>query len=218
MATHVPRLRLPALYAILDPEQTRGRAPETVLRDLLAGGAEIVQLRAKTLSGQDFLELARHARGVTRAHDCRLIVNDRLDIALACDADGVHLGQDDLPLHAARKLMAEKLIGISTHDVNQACEAEQGGADYIGFGPMFGTTTKETGYEPRGTEGLREIRNRVRIPIVAIGGITEGNVAQVWGSGADSVAIISDILGADNIVEKMRRILAEHPLRSGKSS
>jgi thiamine-phosphate pyrophosphorylase len=217
MATHVPGLRLPALYAILDPEQTRGRAPETVLRDLLSGGAEIVQLRAKSLSGQDFLELARHARAVTRAHDCRLIVNDRLDIALACDADGVHLGQDDLPLHAARKLMAEKLIGISTHDVNQAREAEHGGADYIGFGPMFGTRTKETGYEPRGSEGLRAIRNSVRIPIVAIGGITEANVSEVWGNGADSVAIISDILGADDIVEKMRRILAEHPQRSGQS-
>jgi thiamine-phosphate pyrophosphorylase len=202
------RPRLPALYAILDPEQTQGRAAESVLRDLLDGGAKILQLRAKRLSGKDFLELARQARSLTRAHHCRLIVNDRLDIALACDADGVHLGQDDLPLHAARKVMPEKLIGVSTHDLEQAREAERGGADYIGFGPMFGTTTKQTDYTARGGARLRDVRNAVRLPIVAIGGITEANVAQVWDNGADSAAMISDILCAENITEKIRRILA----------
>jgi thiamine-phosphate pyrophosphorylase len=200
--------RLPALYAVLDPEQTQGRAAESVLRDLLDGGAKILQLRAKRLSGKDFLELARQTRSLTRAHHCRLIVNDRLDIALACDADGVHLGQDDLPLHAARKVMPEKLIGVSTHDLEQAREAERGGADYIGFGPMFGTTTKQTGYAARGGERLRDIRNAVRLPIVAIGGITEANVAEVWDNGADSAAMISDILGAENVTEKIKRILS----------
>ena len=101
---------------------------------------------------------------LTRSYDCRLIVNDRVDIALACEADGVHLGQEDLPLHAARKLMGDKIIGISTHDVEQAREAERGGADYIGFGPMFGTTTKETGYSARGLEMLRQVREAVRFP------------------------------------------------------
>src|SRR5215472_8727891 len=133
-----PPLALPSLYAILDPEQTKDRKQADVLRELLRGGARIVQLRAKTLAPSDFLVLAREARELTQLQNCRLIVNDRVDIALACGADGVHLGQDDLPLPAARKMMGEKIIGISTHDVNQAREAEQGGADYIGFGPMFG--------------------------------------------------------------------------------
>ncbi|MBM4296744.1 MAG: thiamine phosphate synthase, partial [Deltaproteobacteria bacterium] len=107
-------LTLPPLYAILDPEQTKGRAPEVVLRQLLDGGAQIVQLRVKALAPRDFLTLARKARAQTRAAGCRLIVNDRVDIALACDADGVHLGQEDLPLAAGRKLMGQKIVGIST--------------------------------------------------------------------------------------------------------
>ena len=201
------RLDLPSLYAILDPEQTNGRAPVDVLLELIRGGARIVQLRAKTLAPKDFLVLAREARELTQAQGCRLIVNDRVDIALACGADGVHLGQEDLPLRAARKLMGEKIIGISTHDVNQAREAEQGGADYIGFGPMFGTNTKDTGYTARGPDMLRQIHSAVKIPIVAIGGITENNVAACWQAGATSAAIISDILRADVIANKVSRLL-----------
>jgi thiamine-phosphate pyrophosphorylase len=198
------RLSLPPLYAILDPEQTSGRDPEAVLRRLLEGGAKIVQLRAKTMAPRDFLQLARSARSLTRSRDCRLLINDRADIALACDADGVHLGQEDLPLQAARKIMGQKLIGISTHDVARR-EAEHG-ADYIGFGPMFGTTTKDTGLRARGIAMLKEIRAAVKIPIVAIGGITEQNIQQVWQAGADSAAIISDVLGAEDIADKVARI------------
>jgi thiamine-phosphate pyrophosphorylase len=101
-----------------------------------------------------------------------------------------------------------RIIGISTHEVEQAREAERGGADYIGFGPMFGTITKETGYSARGPAMLRQVRETVRIPIVAIGGITEANIAEVWQAGADSAAIISDILGADDVADKVGRILA----------
>ncbi len=202
------RLQLPPLYAILDPEQTKGRATETVLRELLEGGIKLLQLRAKVLTAGDFLQLARVARRLTRSSGCKVIVNDRVDIALACDADGVHLGQEDLPLYAARKLMGDSTIGISTHAVEQAKEAEDGGADYIGFGPMFGSTTKETGYSARGLEMLRRVRAAIALPIVAIGGITEANVVEVWQAGADSAAIISDILGADDIADKVKRILA----------
>jgi thiamine-phosphate diphosphorylase len=207
MPTLPRRLQLPLLYAILDPEQTKGRAAETALPELLEGGIQWLQLRAKTMPPRDFLELACAARRRTHSSGCRLIVNDRVDIALACAADGVHLGQEDLPLYAARKLMGERIIGISTHDVEQATEAEAGGADYIGFGPIFGTATKETGYSARGLEMLQQIREAVGIPIVAIGGITEGNVNEVWQAGADSAAIISDILGADDISNKVKRIL-----------
>jgi thiamine-phosphate diphosphorylase len=201
-------LVLPPLYAILDPEQTQGRAATDTLRQLLAGGAAIVQLRVKTMAPRDFLELARFARAETRVHGCKLIINDRVDVALACDADGVHLGQDDLPLAAGRKLVGQKIVGISTHDIEQAQEAERNGADYIGFGPMFSTTTKNTGYAARGVEMLGKIRAAVKLPIVAIGGINEQNVTQVWQAGADSAAIISDLLGADDVVAKTQRILA----------
>jgi thiamine-phosphate diphosphorylase len=211
MASAVRRLDLPRLYGILDPEQTRGRSIDTVLRQLLEGGVKILQLRAKTMTPRDFLQLARQARGLTRACGCRLIVNDRVDIALACAADGIHLGQEDLPLLAARKVAGDKLIGISTHDVEQALEAEQNGADYIGFGPMFGTTTKETGFSARGLEMLGQVRRAVKLPIVGIGGITEENVAAVWQGGADAAAIISDILGAENIAAKVKRIAARCP-------
>lgn len=209
----MPSLILPPLYAILDPEQTRGRAAETVLHELLAGGVSILQLRVKSLAPSDFCALAKRARAETRTHGCKLIVNDRVDIALACDADGVHLGQDDLPLAAGKKLMGQKIVGISTHDLGQAQEAERNGADYIGFGPMFGTTTKNTGLTARGVEMLRQIRAAVKIPIVAIGGINEQNVQAVWQAGADSAAIISDILGANDIADKTKRIQSFYPTR-----
>jgi len=199
-------LQLPALYAILDPEQTSGRAPEAVLQELLKGGARWLQLRVKALAAADFFELARRVRVQTRVCGCKLIVNDRVDIALACDADGVHLGQEDLPLMAGRKLVGDKFVGISTHDLAQAQEAERNGADYIGFGPMFGTSTKDTGYAARGLDSLRQIRAGVKLPIVAIGGITEENVQQVWEAGAESAAIIGDILRADDIAGKVTRI------------
>jgi thiamine-phosphate pyrophosphorylase len=204
-------LSLPPLYAILDPEQTKGRSPESVLRELLEGGVTLLQLRVKTMAPREFFELARRVRSETRAHGCQLIVNDRVDIALACDADGVHLGQEDLPFTSGRKLMGDKIVGISTHDIGQAKQAEQSGADYIGFGPMFGTTTKATGYNARGVEMLRQIRAAVKLPIVAIGGINEQNIREVWQAGADSAAIISDILGADDVAAKVSRILASHP-------
>ena len=203
-------LKLPPLYAILDPEQTRGRPAQRVLAALLEAGVSILQLRVKSLPPVDFLELAKQARAVTRAHGCKLIINDRVDIALACGADGVHLGQDDLPLSAGRKLMGQKIIGISTHDLDQARAAERAGADYIGFGPMFGTRTKATGYEARGPEMLQQIRRAVTLPIVAIGGITEANVQEVWQAGADSVAIIGDVLHDNDPGAKALRILGQY--------
>ncbi len=161
------------------------------------------------MASNEFFQLAREARRLTHQAGSLFIVNDRLDIALASQADGVHLGQEDLPLAIARKLMGrEKIIGITTHDLEQAREAERGGADYIGFGPIFGTTTKNTGYSPRGLARLREIRRAVKIPIVAIGGITENNVTQAWEAGADAAAIISDLMGAEDIAEKVKRILS----------
>ncbi len=204
-----PQQLLPsALYAIVDPTQSRGRPLNSILQDLLKGGALWIQLRAKETTSNEFFQLARAARQLTREAGALFIVNDRVDIAQATQADGVHLGQDDLPLGVARRLIREKIIGISTHDLAQAQEAERGGANYIGFGPIFGTATKETGYSGRGLTMLREIRRAVKVPIVAIGGITENNVTQVWEAGADAAAMISDLMGAENVAEKVRRILS----------
>jgi thiamine-phosphate diphosphorylase len=136
------------------------------------------------------------------------IVNDRADITLAVDADGVHVGQEDLPLAAARKVLGpNKIIGVSTHDPQQAQTAERDGADYIGFGPMYGTTTKATGYTVRGLDQLREIRAIVRLPIVAIGGITTERASATLTAGADAVAMISDLVLATDIAAKVREAL-----------
>ena len=154
--------RLPSpLYAILDIGLCKGRAPVDVLRGFLTAGVTLVQLRAKDLPSNAFFALAQAARELTRGAGAKLIVNDRLDIALAVRADGVHLGQEDLPLEAARKIAGDKLIiGVSTHDLAQARRAEADGADYIGFGPIFGTTTKATGHSPRASRCCARSRMR----------------------------------------------------------
>ena len=202
------RTTLPALYAILDPEQIGSRSPENVLRQLLRGGARMIQLRAKAMSSRDFIHLAQTARELTTPFNCKLIINDRIDIALGSAADGVHLGQEDVPLQVGRRLLGDRLIGISTHSLEQAQEAEENGADYIGFGPIFGTATKDTGYTARGLEMLAQIRAAVALPVVAIGGITAANIQDVWQAGADSAAIISDILKSEEVATKVGAILA----------
>ncbi len=201
------------LYTILDPSQSGKRPSLAILNELLKGGSSVIQLRVKERPAREFLQLAVEMRRQTSQAGCLFMVNDRIDIALACGADGVHLGQEDLPLAAARKIMGNKLIGISTHTLEQAKEAERGGADYIGFGPIFGSVTKETGYSPRGLTMLQEIRSAVRLPIVAIGGITEANVTKVWQAGADAAAMISDLIAAKDIEKKVRRVLALTPIQ-----
>ena len=196
------------LYTIAD---TLGRLELSfveITEKLCAGGAKILQLRAKDIPSRDFLTLAQEVRKICRRSGCLLIVNDRADIALAVDADGVHVGQEDLPLKAARKVLGpNKIIGVSTHDPQQARAAEHDGADYVGFGPMYGTTTKATGYTARGLDQLREIRAMVRLPIVAIGGITTERALATLTAGADAVAMISDLVLAKNIIAKVRATL-----------
>lgn len=195
------------LYAIVDPTQMWGRPFDSVLDDMLAGGVSVLQLRVKDQPADKFLDMALSAREKTARANCLFIVNDRVDIALAAQADGVHIGQGDLPLEAARHIVGDKLIGVSTHNLTQAIEAERGGADYIGFGPMFPTHTKETGYTSRGLEMLKNVRRRVSIPIVAIGGITAGNLAQTRESGADAIAMISYLTQGSDIEGRVKGIL-----------
>jgi thiamine-phosphate pyrophosphorylase len=192
-------------YAMID--LAGGQEPVTLARSYLEAGARVMQLRMKDASARDILAAARVIAEFSRAHGATFIVNDRVDLAMLANADGVHLGQDDLPIEAARKLVGPKtIIGISTHDVAQAREAEAAGADYIGFGPMYAGGLKDN-RSGKGLELLREVRAAVKIPIVAIGGITAARVPEVLAAGADATAIITDVLRAPDISAKVRSIL-----------
>ncbi|MGA9288109.1 MAG: thiamine phosphate synthase, partial [Anaerobacillus sp.] len=163
-------------------------------------GADIIQLRDKTNSKRIVLEKARKLRELTRKYDIPFIVNDHIDIALAVDADGIHLGQDDLPLDLARQLVGpEKIIGISTHRIQEAREAERGGADYIGAGPVFPTNSKSDVVDPVTTAYLQEVTSEISIPFVAIGGIKRHNVAEVVNAGGRRICLISEVVGSEDV-------------------
>lgn len=160
----------------------------------------MIQLRDKMAGPRQLLCEARQITQLCRAYGVSFIVNDRLDLALAVDADGVHLGQDDLPPWKARALLGTgKILGVSTHSIEQALRAAEQGTDYLGIGPVFATATKATGYEPVGCDTIRQLRARISLPIVAIGGIGLSNVGEIIRSGAAGVAVISAIVGADDI-------------------
>jgi thiamine-phosphate pyrophosphorylase len=196
------------LYAIADPCDRPALDPVELAAAMLDGGAKIVQLRWKGAPAARLFDAAVAIRRLAAERGARFVVNDRADVTLAAGADGVHLGQDDLPLEAARRLLgASRLIGISTHTVEQARDAERGGADYIGFGPLFGTGTKATAYTPRGLDALAAVREAVRLPIVAIGGICEGHASAVLAAGADAVAMISELALAADVRAKVQSVI-----------
>lgn len=166
------------------------------MQEGLRAGVRFFQYRCKTGSRRAIHQAASRLAGLSRNAGALFVVNDHADIAVATSADGVHLGQDDLPLAEARKVVgAERIIGISTHSVQQASAAEKGGADYIGFGPVFATRTKDAGAE-QGLEGVCLIKKAVALPVIAIGGINHGNVREVIAAGADGVAVLSAVLAA----------------------
>ncbi len=169
---------------------------------VLRAGIKWIQYREKNKPRRDIYNEAVLLRKLTAEFKASFIVNDHADIALAVNADGVHLGQEDLPLKEARKILGKtKIIGISTHSIEQAIEAEAGGADYVGFGPVFHTKTKDAG-KPKGIQMVKELKKHVKIPVIAIGGITSENLQSVLDSGADAVAVASAILRgniSDNI-------------------
>jgi len=181
---------------------------EDQVKKALDAGIQFIQYREKNLTRRDIYYNAETLRAITLEYKATFIINDHADIALAVDAEGVHLGQDDLPLADARKIMGKKIIGISTHDLKQAADAAQGGADYIGFGPVYHTTTKDAG-TPRGPEQITLIRKRVRIPIVAIGGIGYENLEEVFTAGADAVAVASAILKKGDPYENAKKFVEE---------
>jgi thiamine-phosphate pyrophosphorylase len=189
---------------------------EDQVKITLDGGVQFIQYREKEHSRRETFFIAERLRKITDGYDCTYIVNDHADIALAVGADGVHLGQDDLPLEYAKKIMRDKMIGISTHSLVEAMKAAEGGASYIGFGPMYHTTTKDAG-EPKGPRMLKEIRKNVEVPIVAIGGIGFDNLKDVFETGADAVAVASAILQAGDVSQAVKTFVESVQMLEQKS-
>jgi thiamine-phosphate pyrophosphorylase len=187
------------LYAIVDPELCRGRAPLAVAEAILNGGCAVLQLRAKHMADAELEALARRILQACRAHDVPFVVNDRPELALRIGAAGVHLGQGDMPIAQARALLGNALaIGLSTHDLAQARHAQAAGADLIGFGPIFATTSKRDPDPVVGVHGLREVCSAVTLPVVAIGGIHEHNAVEVAAAGARMAAAIGALCGVES--------------------
>lgn len=196
---------LPKLYPITDT-RISGMSHAHQVERLAEGGATFIQLREKNASPRDFYRAALEAIQVARQLGVRIIINDRVDIAMAVGADGVHLGQDDLPPEKARALLGEnKIIGFSTHTLKQALAANSTPVDYIAIGPAFQTSTKEKPDPTVGLEGISEVRRNISKPLVAIGGITLERAKSVIEAGADSVAVISDLYSTEDIALRARK-------------
>jgi thiamine-phosphate diphosphorylase len=199
--------RLSGLYVIIDTQALKGRRHLEVARQVIRGGAKVIQLRDKTLSQKELLPIAHQLKNLCTEQGVLFIMNDYLELAIETEADGLHLGQSDLPLAVARKLLPiDKIVGCSTTTVETALAAQAEGADYIAVGSMYPTSSKETA-EVVGLEMLRQVRPAVSVPLVAIGGITKINAAEVIAAGADAVAVISAVLGADSPEAAAREIV-----------
>lgn len=186
-----------SLYLITDRCQTMGRSLISVVREALEGGARAVQLREKDLSGRELFKLAEEMRQITREYGARLLINDRLDIALAVDADGVHLGAASLPVDSARRILGpHRLIGYSAHSMHEAVQAGADGADFVTFGPVFYTPSKAAYGDPLGVELLRSAGEALAIPVFALGGLKRENIADVMAAKVHGIALISAVLSA----------------------
>lgn len=214
----IKNLRLDAfektdIYPVTDEGLSIGRTDLEILDGLIAGGARIVQLREKHLSKKDFYSLAQEFREKTAPAGMLLIINDHIDIALACGADGVHLGQDDLPLTVARKLAPDLLIGVSTHNLEEAIKAQEQGADYVNIGPIYPTGTKQVSMAPLGPEAIKIIAPQLRIPFTVMGGINQTNIQEVLQAGARKIAVVTAVTKAGDIaqaVRDLRRAIKEY--------
>ena len=196
------------LYVVLDPEASQGRDLHTLLEDVLAGGCRLVQLRDKRTPMADLYDLAHALAARCREAGALFVVNDRADLALAVRAGGLHVGQDDLPAAAARRLLpAGMVLGVSTHDPVQARQALADGADYVAVGSIFPTPSK-AGFQLVGTDLVRKLRPEIPVPLVGIGGITADNGPRVIEAGADAVAVISAVCGATDPRAATREFMA----------
>jgi len=206
-----------SLYLVADVDYADGRDLAVLVDAAVAGGVTVVQLRGKRLSGGAFVELGLALAGRLAARGVPLLVNDRLDVAQACGAAGVHLGQEDVPVPLARRILGPgATIGVSVNTPEEARRAEREGADYVGAGPAYATATKETPLAVLGAEGIRLITEATRIPVVAIGGIGAGNAAELARAGAGGIAVVSAILGAPDArraAEDLKKAFMTHQQR-----
>lgn len=191
-----------SLYLVTDRSFLGNKSLKEAVGEAIEGGVTFIQIREKDISTRAFYKIAADVKEVTDYYKVPLVINDRIDIAQAIDADGVHLGQSDMPIQIARKILGKnKIIGISVENVNEAKEAEGNGADYVGVGTVFYTGTKKDINKPIGLEGLTEVCGSIKIPKVAIGGINKNNFKEILKAGVDGAAIISAILGEKDIKE-----------------
>jgi len=216
--TLIERFKQARLYVITCPPKDGPAGYEVMVRAACEGGADVLQFRDKLITGRERYSVAARLQKICRGFGVLFIINDALEVALAIAADGVHLGQDDLPVAEAKKLMHPMgiknfLVGCSTHSLEQAQEAERQGADYIGIGPVFATPTKPT-YNPVGLELVRTVTNQVHIPHVAIGGIDATNVPEVLAAGARRVAVVRAVCGQENIAGAAQRM--KHAIEQGR--
>jgi thiamine-phosphate pyrophosphorylase len=196
-----------SVYLVTDRGILGGRDLFKAVEDAIQGGASLIQLREKDISSRGFYDLAMQMKKLVNSYNVPLIINDRLDIALAVGADGLHIGQDDLPLGIARKILGpDKIIGYSVSNLEEALYGEKNGADYLGAGPAYATGSKADAGAPIGLDNIKMIKESVSIPVVAIGGVSIANLIEVRESGVDGVSVISAILGSRDITEAAKSI------------
>ncbi|WP_422877893.1 thiamine phosphate synthase [Ktedonosporobacter rubrisoli] len=200
----VPRLQL---HVLTDRDWSRGRDMLTVAEAAIEGGATVIQLRDKVASTRKLVEEGLVLRELTRRRGVLLIVNDRIDVALAVDADGAHVGQDDMPAHLARRLLGpERILGVSAGNLEEARAAVEAGADYLGIGPIYPTRGKLDAGVPVGTQFVLGLKLRYATPLVAIGGITAENAGEVIQAGAAGIAVITAVVNAEDIAAAARKL------------
>ncbi len=209
-------MELNRLYLITDRNQTLGRPLVDVVKAALEGGVKAVQLREKDLSGKELFSLAKELRELTNRYDAKLLINDRVDIALAVGADGVHMGRQSVSVQDARMAFSSSpIVGVSTHSLEEALQAESDGADFITFGPVYYTPSKASYGQPLGIENLKKVAKAVNIPVFALGGVKKDNVTEALSAGAYGVAMISAIMAAydvKNSTEEPLKKIADHKL------
>jgi thiamine-phosphate pyrophosphorylase len=192
--------RIKGLYVIIDTEWLKGRKVNDIAVQTIKGGAKVIQLRCKTGSTRDFLMAAESLKVICSERDIPFIINDSLEVALACHADGLHIGQDDLPLKIAKKLIPiDMVLGVSARTLEEAKIAAEEGADYLGVGAVFATATKDS--KAIGLASFKKIKKAVNIPVVAIGGINKDNIKSIMDAGAGAAAVISAVMGAEDVIK-----------------
>lgn len=203
------KLRNFGLYFITDRELSK-KNPVDDAKAAIKGGVKVVQYREKSASTRQIIEECKEIKRICKKGNALFLINDRIDVALAVDADGVHLGQEDMPYWHCRKLLGKnKIIGLSAHSVKDAIKNQELGADYTSIGPIYYTATKKSAKLPIGLEPIRQLKNRLKIPFAAIGGINESNIHNVLEAGARNVAMISAIVAKENVEEAVRGFIGK---------